>query len=108
MSYFEKRDLPSVEMLPGIRRQAVWLSNVMVTYFAFEPGSVVPQHRHPHEQITIVTKGALRFTLDGETRILRSGDGVSIPSNVLHSAITLGEATEAIDAWSPLREDYRT
>lgn len=108
MTYFSTRDLDPTDMLPGISRRAVWLSGVMLTFFAFEPRSVVPEHAHPNEQITLVTRGALRFTLAGEVRVLRQGDGVCIPANALHSAVALEEPTEAMDAWSPPREDYRT
>jgi quercetin dioxygenase-like cupin family protein len=107
MAYFSTQELPSSKMLPGIGRRAVWLSGVMLTFFTFEPRSVVPEHRHPNEQITWVTRGAMRFTLDGETRILRPGDGACIPANAPHSAVVLDEATEAVDAWSPPREDYK-
>jgi quercetin dioxygenase-like cupin family protein len=67
-----------------------------------------PEHAHENEQITVVTRGAMRFTLDGETKVLRAGDGVCIPRNVPHEAVVLGEETEAYDAWNPPREDYRT
>jgi quercetin dioxygenase-like cupin family protein len=108
MAYFRTHELPSCEMLPGIERRAVWLPGVMLTFFSFEPRSVVPEHRHPNEQITWVTRGAMRFTLDGEERVLQSGDGVCIPPNVPHSAVVLDEKTEAIDAWNPPRDDYKT
>lgn len=108
MTYFSTERLPDTEMLPGIRRRAVWQKGVMLTFFTFEPGAIVPEHRHANEQITLVTRGALRFTLDGEVRTLGPGDGACIPPNVLHSAIALEEPTEAIDAWNPPREDYKT
>ncbi len=107
MTYFSIAGLPPTDMLPGIGRRAAWLPGVMLTFFTFEPHSVVPEHRHPNEQITFVTRGAMRFTLAGESRVLRSGDGVCIAPNTLHSAAILNESTEAIDAWSPPREDYK-
>lgn len=108
MTFFATADLSSTQMLPGITRRAVWMPGVMLTFFTFEPGSVVPEHRHPHEQITVVTRGAMSFTLDGQTRVLRPGDGVCITPNAPHGAVILGEPTEAIDAWNPPREDYKT
>jgi len=108
LSFFRIDEQPSTEMLPGIDRQAVWLHDVMLTFFTFAPGSVVPEHSHDNEQITLVTRGALRFSLDGQTRILRTGEGVCIPANMPHSAAALEEPTEAIDAWSPPRADYKT
>ncbi|MBU0596482.1 cupin domain-containing protein [Candidatus Bipolaricaulota bacterium] len=108
MSFYRINDLLHVEMLPGIGRRAVWLEGVMLTFFTFEPNAIVPEHAHPHEQITLVTRGAMEFTLDRETRILRTGDGVCIPPNVTHKAVILDEKTDAVDAWNPPRDDYKT
>ena len=107
MAYFTVEGLPGTEMLPGITRRAAWLARVMLTFFTFEPGSVVPGHQHPNEQITIVVQGAMEFSLGGETRILRAGDGACIPPNTPHAARILSEPTVAYDAWSPPREDYK-
>ncbi len=108
MAFFNRSELTGAEMLPGVTRRAVWLDGVMVTFFWFEPGSIVPEHAHPNEQITVVTEGAMEFTLGGEMRVLRPGDGVCIPANVPHKATILGEPTEAYDAWNPPREDYKS
>jgi quercetin dioxygenase-like cupin family protein len=107
MDFFRIGEMPKVEMLPGIDRRAVSLDGVMLTFFTFEPGSIVPEHAHPNEQITVVTRGAMQFTLGEETRVLRAGDGVCIPPNVPHKAVVLDEPTEAYDAWNPPRDDYR-
>ncbi len=107
MSFFTVKELPGTEMLPGVIRRAVHLEHVMVTFFDFEPGSVVPEHAHPHEQITCVLRGGMKFTLGDETRVLRAGDGVCCPPDVPHSAVVLDEPTTAVDAWYPPREDYK-
>jgi quercetin dioxygenase-like cupin family protein len=107
MSFFRILELPSTEMLPGIERRAVWLDQVMITFFVFQPLAIVPEHAHENEQITVVTRGALMLTMKGETHILRAGDGVCIPPHARHSAIVLDELTEAYDAWSPPRDDYK-
>jgi len=49
----------------------------------------------------------MEFTLNGEIRILKAGDGVVILSNQEHSARILNRPTKAVDAWDPIREDYR-
>jgi len=107
MTFHRIDELPAVQMLPGISRRAVWLDGVMLTFFAFEPGAVVPEHAHPEEQITVVIRGTMEFTLGDETRVLSAGDAVCIPPNVPHGARILDEETEAYDAWSPPREDYK-
>ena len=79
----------------------------MLTFFEFAPDSTVPEHMHPHEQITLVLEGELEFTLGDETRIIKAGEGATIPPEVPHSARTLSQPTKALDAWHPIREDYR-
>ena len=107
MSFFHTADLPATAALPGVTRRAVCLEGVMLTFFDFEPGAVIPEHHHPHQQITWVVSGAMEFTLDGEVQVLGAGDGVLITPNVPHSAVILDGACRAIDAWHPVREDYR-
>ena len=107
MTFFRTSELPATEMLPGVTRRAVYLDDVMVTFFDFEPKAVVPDHHHPHQQITWVVSGAMEFDLNGDKRVLRAGDGVLIPPDVPHSAVVLDEPCRAIDAWHPVREDYR-
>lgn len=105
--FFCAKELPATEMLPGVYRRAVWLEGVMLTIVDFEPNRTLPEHQHPHQQITWIVSGAMEFTLNGEKRLLRAGDGALVPPNVRHSAIVLGEPCRAIDAWHPVREDYR-
>ena len=107
MTFFSVKDLPGTDMLPGVVRRAVYLEHVMMTFFDFAPGSVVPEHSHPHEQITYVVQGAMEFHLGDQTQVLRAGSGVLCPPGVPHGATVLDEPTVALDAWYPLREDYK-
>jgi len=107
MSFFSVSELPGAEMLPGVLRRAVHLEHVMMTFFDFEPGSVAPEHSHPHEQITYVVQGGMEFRLGDERRVLQAGEGVCCPPGVAHSAVVLEEPTVALDAWYPPREEYK-
>jgi quercetin dioxygenase-like cupin family protein len=107
MTYFRTDELPATEMLPGVSRRSVHLNDVMITFFDFEPDAVVPEHHHPHQQITWVVSGVMEFDLNGEKRVLESGDGVLIAPDVVHSAVVLDGPCRALDAWHPIREDYR-
>ncbi len=107
MSFFTVSELPGTEMLPGVVRRSVYLEHAMVTFFDFAPGSVVPRHEHPHEQITYVVRGAMEFALDDETVVLRAGDGVCCPPGVSPGAVVLDGHTVALDAGYPLREEYK-
>lgn len=107
MSFFAIPKLKETEMLPGVRRRAVSLDKVMITFFEFEPHAIVPEHNHPHEQISVVIEGAMEFQLGEEKRILKAGEGACIPPSVKHSARILDQPTAVYDSWSPPREDYR-
>lgn len=107
MDFFREKDLSAKQVLEGISLRAAWGEKAMMTIFDFEPGSAVPGHSHPHEQITYVVKGELEFTLNGKTVLLKEGDGVVIPPGVEHSARAAAGCAKAVDAWYPMREDYK-
>jgi quercetin dioxygenase-like cupin family protein len=94
-------------MFPGVTRRAAYLDDVMITFFDFEPHAVIPVHEHPHQQISWIVSGKMEFDLDGEKRVLSAGDGVLIPPNTPHGGVILDEPCRAIDAWHPVREDYK-
>lgn len=106
MTYFRESDLKTRQVLEGITLRAVSGDKTMMTFFEFEPNAVIPPHKHPHEQITYVIEGEMEFTVEGETRILKNGDGVVICSDQEHSARVLDKPAKAVDAWYPIREDY--
>lgn len=91
---------------PGIKRQMVVGKNMMVCRFTFDPFLVTPEHTHPHEQITLVAKGKVKFIIEGEVKIVSAGDVLYFPSNNRHGATMLDEEVVLIDIFSPIREDF--
>jgi len=67
----------------------------------------VPRHSHENEQLTYILEGALRFWIgpDEEEVMVRAGEVLVIPSNVLHKAEAL-EDTLDVDVFSPPRQDW--
>lgn len=106
MTFFKKSDLKTKQILEGITLKAISGDKTMMTFFEFEPDAIIPPHKHQHEQITYVIAGEIEFTVEGETRTLKAGDGVVIYSNQEHGAKVLDKPTKAVDAWYPIREDY--
>jgi quercetin dioxygenase-like cupin family protein len=106
MSFFSEPELQARQLLEGITLKVVSGDKTMMTIFEFGLNAVIPSHKHPHEQITYILEGELEFTVEGETRLLRKGDGVVIPSNHEHGAKVLQTPAKALDAWYPRREDY--
>lgn len=92
----------------GIERQMVVGQNVMMVRFRFVPFLVTPEHSHPHEQMTLVVKGKVKFTVSGEEHIVSAGDVLHFPPHNRHGATMLDEEVILIDIFSPIREDFLT
>jgi quercetin dioxygenase-like cupin family protein len=90
----------------GIERQMVVGERMMLCRFRFAPYLVTPEHSHPHEQMTIVVRGRVKFFIEGEERIASPGDVLHFPPECWHGATMMGEEVELIDIFSPVREDF--
>jgi len=78
---------------------------IMTVKVKFETGSVGYVHKHPHVQTTYVASGIFNFQIGDETKIVKTGDGLYMESNVEHG-VTCIEAGILIDTFSPCREDF--
>jgi quercetin dioxygenase-like cupin family protein len=94
------------DVAKGIKRQMVVGENVMVCRFTFAPFVVTDVHTHPHEQMTLVIRGKVRFTIDGLTVIAAPGDVLHFPPHNEHGATMLDEEVVLIDIFSPIREEF--
>jgi len=93
-------------IFPGVEIRTHAGTNVMLSVVRLEPGSVVTDHSHPHEQMGILLEGRLEFTVGGITRLLGPGDMWRIPGGVVHGVRALDQTAVALDVFQPIREDY--
>src|SRR5947208_5269668 len=100
--------IPVRQVQEGIQRQMVVGKNVMICRFRFAPKLVTPAHDHPHEQMTLIQRGRVLFTIGDEQKIVKAGDVLHIPSGTWHGATMLDEEVVLIDVFSPVREDFLT
>jgi quercetin dioxygenase-like cupin family protein len=98
--------IPAEQPAPGIERRMIWGERLMICRLRFDPHVVTAVHSHPHEQMTIVEHGRVRFTIDGRDHIAQAGDVLHFPSNTPHGATILDQETVLIDVFSPVREDF--
>ena len=90
----------------GVQRQIMgYNDDLMMVKVKFETGAVGAPHTHPHTQTTYVASGVFKFTMYGETKIVRTGDGVYMKPGVLHGCECV-ETGVLIDTFSPVREDF--
>lgn len=91
---------------PGLRRQVMSYSPaMMLVRHTMVKGWVGARHSHPHEQMVYVVRGRLRFEHPGGVFDTGPGDSFLVPGNVEHQASAL-EDSEALDIFTPMREDY--
>jgi quercetin dioxygenase-like cupin family protein len=98
--------IPFENIGEGIERQMIVGEKMMICRLRFAPNTVTPAHEHPHEQMTIVEKGKVLFTLGDEQKVVQAGDVLHFPSNFWHGATMLDEEVILIDVFSPIREDF--
>lgn len=94
------------EIVPGYFGRFVHGEKITLSIVDIKKGSPLPEHRHPHEQVTFILEGELEMIIGGEKMVLTAGTSHVIPGNTPHSAIALTDC-RVLDAFSPVREDYR-
>jgi quercetin dioxygenase-like cupin family protein len=77
-----------------------------LAYWDIDEGAVLPEHGHVHEQVAQVIEGEFSLTVEGQTARLGPGLVAVIPSGARHSGRALTRC-RIIDAFSPVRDDYR-
>ena len=107
IQYYSKRLLKLKSDVKGAKMWAVALEKSMLTYFEIEPNSKFEMHSHESEQITMVLEGELFFLSNAKEVCIKSGEVIAIPSNLPHGVYTKDKFVKAIDAWSPVREEYK-
>ena len=99
-------DIPAERIADGIARQMIVGERLMICRLTLGPHVETPAHSHPHEQMTLVEKGRVRFTIGGHAREAVAGDVLHFPPNVVHGATMLDEEVVLIDIFTPIREDF--
>ncbi len=76
-----------------------------------DPGMIVPNHRHPGEEIVYVLEGSIEYRVAGKPPVtLKAGDVLFIPKGVVHSAKNVGRdnaaelSTYIVEKGKPLLE----
>ena len=81
-------------------------SEANVQHFVVDPGAVVPEHSHPHEQVGYILEGALAFEVDGDVTVVEAGDSYVVPGGEPHSAHNDGDVPAVgLDVIAPPRDD---
>jgi quercetin dioxygenase-like cupin family protein len=106
-------NLVDLEALPpfdiwgeAVRARRVEGQRLTLAVVELAPNAVVPEHRHPQEQLGMVIEGRVTFTIGDETRHLGPGGTWRILSNEPHMVVTGPDGATVIDVFSPTRDDW--
>jgi len=98
--------IPAEPIAEGITRQMMWGDKIMICRLTLAPNVVTAAHTHPHEQMVLVERGRVRFSVEGRDHLASAGDIVHFRPGCLHGATILDEGAVLIDIFSPIREDF--
>ena len=76
----------SKELFPGFEAKFIHSDNMTITFVEIKAGAELPEHNHPHEQITFVREGTLQITMDNEEYLLEKGELLVIPPVIRSNA----------------------
>lgn len=106
MPFLKLDEQDSREQMPGFHGKFVHGDTVTIVHWRIEAGAALPEHSHPHEQVSNLLEGQFEMTIDGQTRLMGPGCVAVVPSNATHSGRALSPC-RFVDVFQPVREDYR-
>ena len=107
MKDFNSDEIKKFTKRPGMVGTFVHGESLSLTHWTFKKDAVLAEHSHPHEQITYVVSGKIRFDRkDREPLVVGTGGFVVFAPEEPHGGTAL-EDTIAVDAFSPAREDFK-
>jgi quercetin dioxygenase-like cupin family protein len=109
MAFHRSGELRRETVAEGRTRLQVHTERLMMVVMDLADGPAAqpdPPHSHPHEQISYVVSGRVRYFVADEHADLEPGDLVTIPAGVPHRVQPLSPAVRLADAFHPIREDF--
>jgi quercetin dioxygenase-like cupin family protein len=101
------QDLPDVPLLAiwgdTVKARRIQGDRITLAIVELAPNAEVPEHRHAAEQLGMVIRGQMHFTVDGETRDLGPGGTWRILGDRPHDVVAGPEGAVVIDVFSPVR-----
>lgn len=105
MTLYDWSRIEKEQLNPLIARQVIHGKKLTIGRLFLKKGAVVPEHSHPQEQITLLERGRLLFTIDGLEQELEAGQALEIPPEAVHQVRAL-EDSLALDVFAPVRDDW--
>jgi unsaturated pyranuronate lyase len=99
--------IPPFDVWPGaVRARRVEGERMTMSILELAPDALVPEHHHDAEQIGVLIRGRVSFTIDGETRELAPGATWKILSQQPHEVRAGSDGAIIVEAFAPPRRDW--
>ena len=104
MSFIDPGTLPQAEPKPGWHGRFFHSEHMTFAYYEIDAGAALHAHSHPNEEVWHIIEGEVDLTLGDETRCVRAGYAVVIPSATPH-AVAVKTRCRAIVVDYPIRNE---
>jgi quercetin dioxygenase-like cupin family protein len=105
--FYSLSSIAPQEVCEGYRARIFHGERITFAVLEVEPFAQLPSHSHVNEQVGLLVRGQLTFTVGEERRTVGAGDGWVIPTHALHDAVAGPEGAVVIETWAPPRDDFR-
>jgi quercetin dioxygenase-like cupin family protein len=99
-------DIRPYPVWPGLLARAFRGERMTVAVVDLEANAEAAHHSHDNEQLGIVLRGTIDFTIGDEQRLLGPGETYVIPPGVPHRAVGGPAGCTVIDVFAPPRDDW--
>jgi quercetin dioxygenase-like cupin family protein len=90
----------------GVHGRTVRGERITLALVELDPGTLIPEHSHPHEQVGILLAGSAEFVVGGERQTMEPGSSWCILGNVPHEVTAGPDGAVVVECFSPPREDW--
>ena len=105
-AFADLAEIARLRVFDGVAGRIVGGKGLTLAAVELDPGSVVPEHSHPHEQIGVCVSGSLAFRIGDEERDVVAGGTWEIRGGVPHEVRVGPDGAVVIEAWAPARDDW--
>ncbi len=92
--------------MPGFRGRFIHTGKVTIVHWDVKAGAELPEHSHPHEQVSSLLSGEFVMVVDGKPHRMTAGTVTVVDPDVVHSGRAVTDC-RFVDVFCPVREDYR-
>jgi quercetin dioxygenase-like cupin family protein len=99
-------DQAPIRVWDGVAARTIEGERITLALVELDPNAIVPEHRHPNEQLGMVIRGHVTFRVGTEVRSFGPGGTWRILANEPHEVHVGPDGAEVIDIFAPVREDW--